>query len=104
MSQTEPVVGVDLGPTNSCVAAMDGNAPKVIPNRGGYRKRVRFTFTSTDRISFFAASLEVSFEFSVICDVWGSIFFQAAFTNDSATLIFRKIGQENLAEAPACNG
>lgn len=37
MSQTEPVVGVDLGTTNSCVAAMDGNAPKVIPNRGGYR-------------------------------------------------------------------
>ncbi len=33
----ERVIGIDLGTTNSCVAIMDGDAPVVIPNRGGYK-------------------------------------------------------------------
>lgn len=37
MSDPEVVVGIDLGTTNSCVSIMEGNSPKVIPNRGGYR-------------------------------------------------------------------
>jgi molecular chaperone DnaK len=37
MKDTEPIIGIDLGTTNSCVATMDGTSPKVIPNRGGYR-------------------------------------------------------------------
>ena len=37
MSDSVPVIGIDLGTTNSCVAIMDGEAPRVIPNRGGYR-------------------------------------------------------------------
>jgi len=31
------VIGIDLGTTNSCVAVVDGGAPKVIPNKGGYK-------------------------------------------------------------------
>ena len=31
------VIGIDLGTTNSCVAIVDGSAPTVIPNRGGYK-------------------------------------------------------------------
>ena len=31
------VIGIDLGTTNSCVAIMEGDAPVVIPNRGGYK-------------------------------------------------------------------
>ncbi|MEY4549537.1 MAG: hypothetical protein RL685_5732, partial [Pseudomonadota bacterium] len=31
------VIGIDLGTTNSCVAVMEGSAPTVIPNRGGYK-------------------------------------------------------------------
>src|SRR3569832_1491723 len=31
------VIGIDLGTTNSCVAVMEGSAPVVIPNRGGYK-------------------------------------------------------------------
>jgi molecular chaperone DnaK len=33
----ETVIGIDLGTTNSCVAVMEGSAPTVIPNRGGYK-------------------------------------------------------------------
>jgi molecular chaperone DnaK len=33
----ERVIGIDLGTTNSCVAIMEGDAPVVIPNRGGYK-------------------------------------------------------------------
>ncbi|HLV21288.1 MAG TPA: molecular chaperone DnaK [Polyangiaceae bacterium] len=33
----ERVIGIDLGTTNSCVAIMEGNAPAVISNRGGYK-------------------------------------------------------------------
>lgn len=29
------IIGIDLGTTNSCVAVMEGNVPKVIPNREG---------------------------------------------------------------------
>ncbi|MEN9578775.1 MAG: hypothetical protein RJA70_1784, partial [Pseudomonadota bacterium] len=31
------VIGIDLGTTNSCVAVLDNEGPKVIPNRGGYK-------------------------------------------------------------------
>jgi molecular chaperone DnaK len=31
------VIGIDLGTTNSCVAVMEGNAPKVIENAEGMR-------------------------------------------------------------------
>ncbi|MEO0295798.1 MAG: Hsp70 family protein, partial [candidate division WOR-3 bacterium] len=30
-------VGIDLGTTNSCLAIMEGNEPKVIPNKEGGR-------------------------------------------------------------------
>ncbi len=33
----ERVIGIDLGTTNSCVAVLDDEGPKVIPNRGGYK-------------------------------------------------------------------
>jgi molecular chaperone DnaK len=33
----ERVIGIDLGTTNSCVAVVEGGAPVVIPNRGGYK-------------------------------------------------------------------
>ncbi|HAA84202.1 MAG: Chaperone protein DnaK [Thermodesulfobacterium commune] len=32
-----PIVGIDLGTTNSCVAIFEGGEPKVIPNREGTR-------------------------------------------------------------------
>ena len=31
------IIGIDLGTTNSCVAVMEGNEPKVIPNEEGGR-------------------------------------------------------------------
>ena len=33
----ENVIGIDLGTTNSCVAILEGDAPVVISNRGGYK-------------------------------------------------------------------
>ena len=33
----ERVIGIDLGTTNSCVAVLEGSAPAVIANRGGYK-------------------------------------------------------------------
>ena len=33
----DPVIGIDLGTTNSCVAILEGDIPRVIPNRGGYK-------------------------------------------------------------------
>jgi len=32
---TKKIIGIDLGTTNSCVAFMEGNTPKVIPNKDG---------------------------------------------------------------------
>ena len=32
-----PVIGIDLGTTNSCVAIMDGREPKILENQEGYR-------------------------------------------------------------------
>ncbi len=37
MSSSEPIIGIDLGTTNSCVAVVEEGVPKVIPNRAGYR-------------------------------------------------------------------
>ena len=33
----EPIIGIDLGTTNSCIALVEDGVPKVVPNRGGYR-------------------------------------------------------------------
>jgi molecular chaperone DnaK len=33
----EKVIGIDLGTTNSCVAILENDEPRVIPNRGGYK-------------------------------------------------------------------
>src|SRR4051812_9427145 len=33
----EPVIGIDLGTTNSVVATVQSGTPVVIPNRSGYR-------------------------------------------------------------------
>ncbi|HXG31480.1 MAG TPA: Hsp70 family protein, partial [Thermodesulfobacteriota bacterium] len=32
-----PIVGIDLGTTNSCVAVIEGGTPVVIPNEEGSR-------------------------------------------------------------------
>ncbi len=34
---TAPVVGIDLGTTNTCIAIVEDGVPTVIPNKGGYR-------------------------------------------------------------------
>ena len=33
----DPIIGIDLGTTNSVVAIVEDGVPKVIPNRAGYR-------------------------------------------------------------------
>ena len=33
----EPVIGIDLGTTNSCVAAVVDGVPTVFANKGGYK-------------------------------------------------------------------
>jgi molecular chaperone DnaK len=37
MAASEPVIGIDLGTTNSVVAIVQGGTPTVVPNRSGYR-------------------------------------------------------------------
>ena len=37
MAESQIVVGIDLGTTNSCVAYMNDDTPQVIPNADGYR-------------------------------------------------------------------
>jgi molecular chaperone DnaK len=37
MAQGEKIIGIDLGTTNSVVAVMEGDDPKVIPNAEGNR-------------------------------------------------------------------
>ena len=37
MAQTDKIIGIDLGTTNSVVAVMEGGEAKVIPNRDGHR-------------------------------------------------------------------
>ena len=36
-TKMEPVIGIDLGTTNSCVAIVEQGTPVVIPNKGGYK-------------------------------------------------------------------
>jgi molecular chaperone DnaK (HSP70) len=35
LSHLDRIIGIDLGTTNSCVAIMEGNNPKVIENADG---------------------------------------------------------------------
>ena len=36
-SSKSPIIGIDLGTTNSCVAIMEGDQPKVLINSTGNR-------------------------------------------------------------------
>lgn len=36
-SGSNSIIGIDLGTTNSCVAIMEGSAPKIIENAEGFR-------------------------------------------------------------------
>ena len=40
------VIGIDLGTTNSCVAVMDGDTPRVIENSEGARTCLLYTSPS----------------------------------------------------------
>ena len=43
------VIGIDLGTTNSCVAVMEGNEPKVIENTEGGRTTPSMVAFSEDK-------------------------------------------------------
>jgi len=51
-SQTgDPVIGIDLGTTNSCVSVMEGKNPKVIENAEGARTTPSVVGFSNDEIT-----------------------------------------------------
>ncbi len=46
-----PIIGIDLGTTNSCVAIMEGNTPRVIENAEGHRTTPSIVaFTNDDEV------------------------------------------------------
>ena len=45
---SDPIVGIDLGTTNSCIAILEGGQPKVIPNAEGHRTTPSVVAFSTD--------------------------------------------------------
>ena len=45
------IIGIDLGTTNSCVAIMDGSAPRIIENSEGARTTPSIVgFTENERL------------------------------------------------------
>ena len=64
--QFSKIIGIDLGTTNSCVAIMEGNNPRVIENAEGERTTPSYVaFTNDDqRLVGVPAKRQVSLTYS----------------------------------------
>ena len=95
-----PVIGIDLGTTNSCVAIMEAGKPKVLENQEGYRTTPSIVaFTETEKLVGHSARRQAVTNaentFFAVKRLIGRTFNDSALQKDIARLPYKVIAADN---------
>lgn len=95
-----PVIGIDLGTTNSCVAIMEGGKPKVLENQEGYRTTPSIVaFTESEKLVGHSARRQAVTNaentFFAVKRLIGRTFNDSALQKDIQRLPYKVIAADN---------
>ena len=95
-----PVIGIDLGTTNSCVAIMEAGKPKVLENQEGYRNTPSIVaFTETEKLVGHSARRQAVTNaentFFAVKRLIGRTFNDSSLQKDIARLPYKVISADN---------